>query len=307
MIKIYKNSVQDKKLKQTKNYEANSWISVVNPAENEANEIGRRFNIFKETMQDCLDGNELPRIKIENKNLIVILRVIIKKDNIYSTSPLTIILNDKNITTIALEETDIINDLKNQKIEVYTTQRSNFLINICLSIINYYQENINSITKDVQAKKKNIQKINKNDVFLLIEMEEILNSFISSLVPNINVIKRILSHNYIDLYQKDKNLISDLLVDGEQVLDLCKTNLRTINNIREGYSTVLSMRLNQIIQILTYLTVFLTIPMIIASVYGMNIRLPFSGSANIFWILLLVNFLIMGAVLIGFIIFKKRL
>ena len=307
MIKIYKNSVQQKKFKQIKNYEEHSWISVVSPTGNEASEIGKRFNISKETMQDCLDGNELPRIKIENKNLIVILRVIIKKDNIYLTSPLTIILNDKNITTIALEETDIINDLKNQKIEVYTTQRSNFLINICLSIINYYQENINSITKDVQAKKKNIQKINKNDVFLLIEMEEILNSFISSLVPNINVIKRILSHNYIDLYQKDKNLISDLLVDGEQVLDLCKTNLRTINNIREGYSTVLSMRLNQIIQILTYLTVFLTIPMIIASAYGMNIRLPFSGNENIFWILLLVNFLIMGAVLIGFIIFKKRL
>ncbi|MEA2088996.1 MAG: magnesium transporter CorA family protein [Patescibacteria group bacterium] len=307
MIKIYKNSIQQKKLRQIKNYEVHSWISVVSPIENEANDIGRRFNIFKETMQDCLDGNELPRIKIENKNLIVILRVTVKKDNIYSTSPLTIILNDKNITTIALEETDIINDLKRQKIEVYTTQRSNFLINICLSIINYYQKNINSITKDVQAKKKNIQKISKKDVFHLIEIEEILNNFISSLVPNINVIKRILSHNYIDLYQKDKNLISDLLVDGEQVLDLCKTNLRTINNIREGYSTVLSMRLNQIIQILTYLTVFLTIPMIIASAYGMNIRLPFSGSENIFWILLLVNFLIMGIVLVGFIIFKKRL
>ena len=132
MIKIYKNSVQQKKLQQTKNYEAHSWISVVNPTEKEANEIGRRFNIFKETMQDCLDGNELPRIKIENKNLIVILRVIIKKDNIYSTSPLTIILNDKNITTIALEETDIINDLKNQKIKICTTRKSIFLINICL-------------------------------------------------------------------------------------------------------------------------------------------------------------------------------
>lgn len=307
MIKIYKNSLQEKKLRQTKDYSQNSWASVVSPTGEEIIEIRKRLNILPETIQDCLDEFELPRIKVENNNLIVILRAATLVNGVYKTTPLTIVINDKYITTITLEKLNILTDLEKQIIEIYTTQKSNFLINISLGVINYYQSYINAINKEVQTQRKKLRKIHKNDIYRLVEMEENLNNFISALVPNINVIKRILTYNYIELYQKDKELIQDLLADGEQVLDLCKTNLKTINNIREGYTTVLSIRLNQIIQVLTYLTVFFTIPMVIASVYGMNIELPYGNSPQAFMLLSGVTVGTMAIALLAFIWFKKRL
>jgi magnesium transporter len=307
MIKIYKNSLQEKRLKQSKDYSQNSWISVVSPTGEEITEIRKRLNILPETIQDCLDEFELPRIKVENKNLIVILRAATLVNGVYKTTPLTIIVNDKYITTITLEKLNVVSDLEKQLIEIYTTQKSNFLINISLGVVNYFQSYINAINKEVQGQRKKLRKIHKNDIYRLVEMEENLNNFISALMPNINVIKRILTYNYIDLYQKDKELIQDLLADGEQVLDLCKTNLKTINNIREGYTTVLSIRLNQIIQVLTYLTVFFTIPMVIASVYGMNINLPYAESPQAFIFLTGVTLGIMAIALSAFIWFKKRL
>jgi magnesium transporter len=307
MIKIYKNSLQEKRLKQSKDYSQNSWISVVSPTGEEITEIRKRLNILSETIQDCLDEFELPRIKVENNNLIVILRAATLVDGVYKTTPLTIIVNDKYITTITLEKLNVVLDLEKQLIEIYTTQKSNFLINISLGVINYYQSYINAINKEVQTQRKKLRKIHKNDIYRLVEMEENLNNFISALVPNINVIKRILTYNYINLYQKDKELIQDLLADGEQVLDICKTDLKTINNVREGYTTVLSIRLNQIIQVLTYLTVFFTIPMVIASIYGMNIELPYSNSPQAFMLLTGVTLGIMAIALSAFIWFKKRL
>ena len=307
MIKIYKNSLQEKRLKQSKDYSQNSWISVVSPTGEEITEIRKRLNILPETIQDCLDEFELPRIKVENKNLIVILRAATLVNGVYKTTPLTIIVNDKYITTITLEKLNVVSDLEKQLIEIYTTQKSNFLINISLGVINYYQSYINAINKEVQTQRKKLRKIHKNDIYRLVEMEENLNNFISALVPNINVIKRILTYNYINLYQKDKELIQDLLADGEQVLDICKTDLKTINNVREGYTTVLSIRLNQIIQVLTYLTVFFTIPMVIASIYGMNIELPYSNSPQAFMLLTGVTLGIMAIALSAFIWFKKRL
>ncbi len=307
MIKIYKNSVQDRKLRPIKNYAANSWVCVTSPTGGEITEIRKRFNITQETIQDCLDNFELPRIKIENNNLLVILRAPVKKGGEYYTTPLTIILNERNIVTIALEELDIIDDLRRQRVEIFTTQKSNFLINISLGVINYFNRYISLLHKEVQTKKRNIKNIDKHDVFLLVELEEVLNNFMSSLIPNVNIIKKILTYNYIDLYQKDKDLINDLLVDGEQVIDLCKTTLKTISNIRDGYSTVLSIRLNQIMQFLTYLTGFLTIPMVISGIYGMNIELPLAHNPDAFWILAFVNVLIMALALLTFVIFKKKL
>lgn len=307
MIKIYKNSIQARKLRPVKDYSQNSWVSVVAPGGEEIAEIRKRLNILPETIQDCLDEFELPRIKIENNNLIVILRIAIFGEGAYKTMPITIIINDKYITTIALEKNNVISDIERQIVEIYTTQKSNFLINISLLVIDYYQKYINAINREVQTQRKKLKVISKKDIYRLVEMEENLNNFISALVPDINVIKRILTHEYITLYEKDKNLIQDLLADGEQVLDLCKTNLKTINNIREGYTTVLSIRLNQIIQVLTYITVFFTIPMIIATIYGMNIKLPFADSPEAFSILSGITFGIMAFALAAFYFFKKRL
>ncbi len=305
MLKIYKNSIQSKPLRRIKGFSSNVWISLISPNEDDILKIRKHLHISAETMQDCLDEYELPRIKIENNNLIIMIRAVVKKES-YKTTPLTIILNEHSITTISLCDLNLFNNLKNRR-GIYTTQRSNFLINIFLEVINQYQNYINQINKKVSAKKRKIKSIDKKDVFLLVEIEEILNHFISSLVPNINVIKRILANNYIILYQRDKDLINDLLMDGEQVLELSKTNLKTINNIRDGYSTVLSIRLNQIMQVLTYVTAFLTIPMIIASVYGMNIDLPLANSPHAFSILISLNFVLMGITLLAFIIFKKKL
>ncbi|RLI96315.1 MAG: magnesium transporter CorA family protein, partial [Candidatus Aenigmatarchaeota archaeon] len=65
----------------------------------------------------------------------------------------------------------------------------------------------------------------------------------------------------------------------------------------EAYSTVLSNNLNRIMKFLTSMTIILTIPTIISSIYGMNVGLPLQENpAAFFYIIFLI--LVMSSVMV---------
>lgn len=158
----------------------------------------------------------------------------------------------------------------------------------------------------MQRDKSQWSSIRKEDILRLVEREEVLNNFLSSLTPTINTIKKLLQANYIDLYQQDKELIDDLLIDGGQVKELCVTNLKTIRNIRDGYTTIMQIRLNQIMKILTYITAIFTIPMVIASIYGMNMDVPLARHPQAFLILSVFTVFLVALAVFAFIFMRKK-
>jgi len=100
--------------------------------------------------------------------------------------------------------------------------------------------------------------------------------------------------------EEEKEFIEDLIVDLNQTLTSCKIALKSITNMRDYYSTTLSSNLNKILKVLTIFTVFLTIPTVFASIYGMNVNLPYQNLKSIFWILGGIVVLIWGIALVVF-------
>ena len=307
MIKSYKNSPQQKKLHQVVEFSDHSWLSAVEPSKEEIKKLAKNLNLSEDILADSLDKYELPRIEIEGENILVILRTIVEEKNSYITYPLTIIFRPKLLVTISPVKNILLEDFVNQKVNFFTTQHSNLLINLCLRLIHYYQKYIVILNRKVQKEKSQIHGITKKDVYDLVEIEESLNKVIAALTPTISTIKKLLQYNYIHLYKEDKELIDDVLVDGEQVLELAVTNLKTVKNVRDAYTTVMSIELNQTMKLLTYITALFTIPMLISSMYGMNIKLPLAEWPHAF---LLVSGLALSLVVIAvfiFVSFKKKI
>lgn len=307
MIKSYKNSPQQKKLHQVVEFSDHSWLSAVEPSKEEIKKLAKNLNLSEDILADSLDKYELPRIEIEGENILVILRTIVEEKNSYITYPLTIIFRPKLLVTISPVKNILLEDFVSQKVNFFTTQHSNLLINLCLRLIHYYQKYIVILNRKVQKEKSQIHGIGKKDVYDLVEIEESLNKVIAALMPTISTIKKLLQYNYIHLYKEDKELIDDVLVDGEQVLELAVTNLKTVKNVRDAYTTVMSIELNQTMKLLTYITALFTIPMLISSMYGMNIKLPLAEWPHAF---LLVSGLALSLVVVAvfiFVSFKKKI
>ncbi|MBM3199207.1 MAG: hypothetical protein FJZ58_08180, partial [Chlamydiae bacterium] len=101
----------------------------------------------------------------------------------------------------------------------------------------------------------------------------------------------------------DQDLLENLLNASIQSEDLCSTNLRSIRSLRDSYQIIFTNQLNKTIRLLTALTIILSFPTMIASLYGMNVQLPISHSPYAF---LFILFFILIAALTTYYIFQRK-
>jgi magnesium transporter len=294
MIEIYKKTIKDLKLREIKKVEKGSWISVTNPKQKDIKYLVEKLNLDPTILEDALDENEISRIEGSYENFYMIMRFTTENKMGIDTMPLLVVLLEENIVTFCKSENKIIDNFVKEDNIFYTTQRTNFLLKIILEVFNSYDVHLNRILKDIKLKKIRIDNLENKDILFLVQEEETLNNFVSSLVPIINILEKILSGRYITIYEKDRDMVEDLVMDSKQTLELSKVGVKSIKNIREAYSTILTNDLNKVIKVLTVVTIVFTIPTIISSIYGMNVALPLAGDPLAFFYVIILIVLMSG-------------
>ena len=138
----------------------------------------------------------------------------------------------------------------------------------------------------------------------LVDYEHTLNDMISALIPTNNWLQTITDGNYMQLYNEDVEMMEDLMIANSQLVDSARSLLKTIQNIRSATEAILTNNLNATIHTLTIITILLTIPTIISSLYGMNVGLPLMNHPFAFWmVLLFIGLIVLG---VGYYFHKNR-
>ena len=200
MIKIYKTSTVEKKLKKNKKITTDSWISLVSPTMDEIDKVVDKTKVDKDLMLKMLDTEELPRVEQSgNATLVVIDTPFLEEDedaHVYSTYPLGIIITNNNyVITVSPKKTYILDDfIKNKVKDFRTAKKVRFLIQVLLKTSNYYQRALKQINKDIEKKEAVLKKSTENeDLLELLEVEKTLVYFITSLKANDLVLDKLSS------------------------------------------------------------------------------------------------------------------
>ncbi|MCS6969385.1 MAG: hypothetical protein NZM39_12470, partial [Bernardetiaceae bacterium] len=69
-------------------------------------------------------------------------------------------------------------------------------------------------------------------------------------------------------------------------IEMANIHTNILSGLMDAYASVINNNMNQVMKTLTKITIVLMIPTLIASIYGMNIQLPFQNQANAFSIIL---------------------
>lgn len=307
MLKTYFKTTKSRRLEKTRRIREGVWINIGQAQENDLKKIVELTDLDILDVQDVLDLHELPRIERHKNSLIVYVRVPkyqSSQQEFVHTVPISIIITDRYFITISAFEDRIVKEVFKNDLPIATTQRGKLLVYLLLKMAGLFTHRIKEISNEVASKKKSIENIKDSDIGELIKHEDVLNQYISALIPMRNVFENIISGTYIDLYKDDQNLFDDMVIGIRQSVDICEVNLKSIKSLRESYQIVFTNRLNKVIQFLTAFTIIMTIPTIVASLYGMNVRLPFSENPLAFIYVLLISFVI-SALFLG-VFYKKR-
>ena len=284
MLKIYKTTMYEKKIKKIKIMSQDSWIDLTNPTREEINRVVEKTEINSDLIYKMLDADELPRIEIDNNaTLIVIDTPLITEEKEYITHPLGIIITKSNyVITVSTKKIDILDDFKKNIVNDFrTAKKTRFVIQILIKTISKYLRILKRINKDIDEKETVLKKSTKNeDLIDLLGIEKTLVYFITSLRENKVVLDRLKRGNVIPLYEGDADLLDDAVVEMNQAIDMTTIYRDILGSITDTYATIVSNNLNDGMKFLAGMTIVLSIPTIISSFLGMNVKFGYIGISN---------------------------
>lgn len=308
MLKIYKTSSVEKKLKKVKKMTADCWIDLIVPTQDEIDKVANRTGVDKELIMKLLDTDELPRVEQEeNATLIVIDIPYIEEDNKYKTYPLGIIITNNNyVITVTVKKTTLLNDFKRNRVKDFrTAKKIRFLIQILLKSASSYLKALKEVNNAIEQKEKMLKKSTENkDLIELLETEKTLVYFMTSLKANDAVLEKLAKGIILPLYEGDLDLIEDAIIENKQAIEMAGIYRDILSSITDTYATIISNNLNIAMKFLAAATIVLSIPTMISSFLGMNVSLgPISDISNAFLIVVLLAVIVS---LIVAILLKKK-
>lgn len=303
MRKIYYKKAKDGELQELSEPKDGCWIHVDEATTADLEDIAHLTGIEYADLLDCLDKYEIPRIERSNHNILVFTRYPTDQEIGLYTTTLTLILANHFFITICPHRSLLVKNFIDQNHKLSTLQSTKLLILLLMRINQEFTGQIRRVRYNVLSAEKEMINVESEDITVLTKNEEVLNQYLSSLVPTRAVLEGIHSGRFTTLYEKEHELIEDCLNSLRQSEELCGIVLKSIRSLRDAYQIIFANNLHKTIKLLTSLTIILSIPTMIASVYGMNVNLPLAKSSFAFAIVM--GFTAIFSIL-GLWIFKRK-
>lgn len=262
-----------------------SWVRVTAPEEGELEHLAEDYGLELDLLTDAMDIYETPRIEREGKDVYVYARYCFPRVRDVSTEPLLIIYTEELLITIQRIESPLLDRLAQAAEPVATTQRTKTFLQMLTAVNTSYEKDVDKINKQILSIRTKLRREELNNRFMVefIDTEENLNEYLIALQPQALMLRNLVNGRYLPLYEDDRDLVEDLTLGSTELIDLITSRVKTIGNIRDAYSTIVASRLNDIFKRLTSIGIFLAVPTIVASLYGMNVLLPNEDSMYAFW------------------------
>ena len=287
MIIHYFKTLKDSELKVLETVRTGVWTHVVAPTDEEIESLVEEYGLDESIVADIQDFFEVPRMERSKGATYFFTRYPFdEKDEDSDTAPLLIVMGESFVITVAQREVPQFKGFISGKKEIQTTQKAKFFIQIMDAVTKSYESKLIELRKKVQGDRGRLRNIGNSDIERLVNYEHTLNDIISSVMPTNAWLQQVTTGNYMQLFNEDVELMEDLMIANSQLVDSARSVLKTIQNIRTATEAILTNKLNTTIRTLTILTIILTIPTIVASLYGMNVPLPLAENPMAFWMIL---------------------
>jgi magnesium transporter len=286
MITLFYKSEKDNSFRTIDHLEPGCWINIENATRQDLEELSSLLEISIPDILDSLDPYEMPRIEMDEDILLLFVRNPSSHEQVAYTETLTIILSPQYIVTISPYVNPIITNLFERNPSITTTLKSKFMLYLLMRVTQGFTTQIKRVQLNVLKTKSRVEDVDSKDILSLTKSEEILNHYQSTLVPLKNTMQVLSTGRFIRLYENDLDYLEDLLNSIKQSEDICDVNLKGIKSLRDCYQTIFTNRLNRTIKFLTAITIIFTIPTIVSSLYGMNVKLPLQNEPSAFGLIM---------------------
>ena len=290
MMTIYK--WENGGLKEAVEFCESCWINLAEPTTAELERVLSFSQVPRDFLTDPLDAGERPRFDNEDGATLLIVHVprpVDPEDEEesvapYRTVPLGIILFDQTVVTVCSAPTPVTTAFLDQIRRVCPpsdTYRFAFRLLWHAGVL--FLRYINDIHSRTGSLEDELHESISNEALLkLFQIEKTLVYFTTSLKADTIALARANTARQLTLSEDDRDYLEDAMVEYQQALETATIHANILNGTLDTFASLINNNLNNVMKYLTAATIFLAVPTLVASLYGMNIALPFQSSPNAF-------------------------
>jgi len=285
------------------------WINLIDPSSEEIEQVHKDLEVPKDFITYPLDLDERARIEKEDGIILIVLRIPQSQgetfDIPYISFPLGIVLAHSSIVTICRTNNDLLNDLANgTNRKISTAKRNRFLLYLFHATANKYLNYLREINKSVDVLEDQLQMSLRNrEVLELLKYQKCLTYFTTALKSNARMMARLQNSGLFDTYPDDEDLLDDVLTEIGQAIEMTEISSGILSQMMDAFASIISNNLNVVMKFLASVTIVLSLPTIVASFYGMNVKLPFEDHSQAFWIAIGISLVLSFSIVI---LFRKK-
>lgn len=266
-----------------------SWVSVVGPGPQDREWLQDVLGVSEDFLRSALDDEETARIEYDEdtrQTLVIIDCPFVEEEADlvdqgivqYDTHPLAILFLPVQdvLVTVTLRPNDAVQAVVTGRIrEVNTAQRSRFLLQVLLYVSQRYQTDLRSVSRQFRENERRLRKsMRSSDLVKMLGFEKSLVYFESSLKQFSVLLERIRYGRAIRMYEDDRDLLEDVMVEVRQAREMCEIDTEVLNQTMDTFSTIINNNMNDTMYMLAIITLVLSVPTMVYGFYGMNTPLP---------------------------------
>ena len=286
MVRMFRTS--DGAIHEIQEPQDGCWVALTNPTATEIFEISEQFQIEVDDLRAPLDEEERSRIEVEDTYTLILVDVpMIEERNDkdwYGTIPLGIIVTDKMIFTICLEDTQVLTRFMEGRVRnFFTYMKTRFILQILYRNASMYLRYLRIIDKKSEQVEEKLHFSPRNQELIeLLELEKSLVYFTTSLRSNEAVLEKLIKLESIKKYPEDTELLEDVIIENKQAMEMTDIYHNILRSTMSLFGSIIDNNLNQVMKFLAAITIILELPTMISGLYGMNVNgvgMPFATKA----------------------------
>lgn len=279
--------------------ENGSWLSLADPTDVELATVSQETGVDLADLRAPLDDEERSRVDVEDDYTMIIVDIPTVEERSgrdwYETIPLSIIITKTMIITVCMQDTPVLHPFMEGTIRGFNTfMRSRFILQILYRNATMYLRYLRIIDRETDKLELHLRHAMQNqEILMLLELSKTLVYFTTSLKSNEIVMEKLTTLPRIKQYPEDEDLLEDVITENKQAIEMSNIYSGVLANMTDAFASIVSNNLSNVMRIFTIISITLSVPTLIFSMYGMNFQdgmkgMPFSGSAYGFWIIIVI-------------------
>lgn len=310
MIQYFKN-INNQTVEVTP-VENSTWINLLPPfQEQEFIDLSERLNIPIEFLRDSLDIDERPRFEIDEQVKFIIIKTPTENnsfndsDAYYITIPICIILTPQHIVTVNSFDNEAIKKFLRTFEKRHPDQKNMMVLKVFEKVVQNFMDYLKEINHKRNLYEQKLYDSNRNEELLeLMRVQKSLVYFVTALRSNELMMMKLERTNFLELNEDEREFLNDLIIDNSQALEMANIYTNILSATLDAFASIISNNLNNIMKRLTSITIVLSLPALVTSIYGMNVELPYMHSPHAFYIPVIISLAI--SILISWYFMKRK-